>query len=519
MVWDSSVSVCRVSVAAFLLTTVSAGAATVTSHDTTTRRGGPIAQNFLDTHGENVSFLATSNGISCVASQPLPIADALYVSSDGTVVPFAEVTRSPASSIQAIAQPDRPVAFRIQMKYAPDPAKPIVMELDGQSLDLADALESSRDSLWLTGGTARMLAEALRRGETPALRATSDGTGRQVADQITAPDMAGLDACLVTLEDLLEVEDMPDTDMSALDISENDMPTVDVPDMDARAGEANAGDALRAVMRDTDSTITAVDGQPFRPALPVAVAGLRLEFVARPDPEARVAASALESCRMRDIPENLFLGRLTAVTGFFSQTQDVYVAFNDAGQVQRAYIPGIFDSDLTKGTNSARVSLAADANLPDQPNTVRGCLGDALLEAPVCVSSNQDGDGYTVSECGVLGMSMTREGFMDALPALTFDEPEQAGPRLTSRGAYGGTFSTNPAGSGSGGGSRGGLPGLSSLPGLGGGGSNSGDGGDGGDTGGGEVSPVPLPAALWLMLASLSGLYGFGVWRRRKVST
>lgn len=509
MVWDSSVSVCRVSVAACLLMTVSAGAATVTSDDTPTRRGGPIAQHFLDTHGENVSFLATSTGISCVASQTLPISEAVYVSPDGTVVPFAEVTRSPASSIQVIAQPDGPVAFRIQMKYAPDPAKPIVMELDRQSLELADALESSRDSLWLTGGTARMLAEALRRGDTPALRATSDGTGRRITDQITAPDMAGLDACLVTLEDLSDVEAMPDTDMSADDIQ-----IIDVPDKDALAG-----DAMRAIMPVADNTMAAVDGQSSRPALPVPVAGLRLEFVARPDPETRVAASALESCRMRDIPENLFLGRLTAVTGFFSQTQDVYVAFNDAGRVQRAYIPGIFDSDLTKGTNSARVSLAADSNLPDQPNTVRGCLGDALLEAPVCVSSNQDNDGYTIAECGVLGMSMTREGFMDVLPDLIFDAPEQAGPRPISRGTYGGTFSTDPADSGSGGGSRGGLPGLSGFPGLGGGGSSSSEGDDGGDTGGGEVSPVPLPAALWLMLASLSGLYGLGVWRQRNVST
>lgn len=514
MVWESSGTVCRVSAAALLLMSVSAGAATVTSHDTPTRRGGPIAQHFLETHGENVSLLATRNGISCVASQPLPIAEALYVSPDGTVVPFAEVTRSPASSIQAIAQPDGPVAFRIQMKYAPDPAKPIVMELDGQSLDLADALEASRDSLWLTGGTARMLEEALRRGGTPALRATSGGTGRRITDRITAPDMAGLESCLVTLEQRLDVEDMSDPDMS-----EDDMPTVDAPDMDAGAGDANAGEALRAIMPEAGSTIAAVAGQPSRRALPVPVAGLRLEFVARPDPETRVAASALESCRMRDIPENLFLGRLTAVTGFFSQTRDVYVAFTDAGQVRRAYIPGIFDSDLTPGTNSARVSLAADSNLPDQTNRVRGCLGDALLEAPVCVSSNQDDDGYTVSECGVLGMSMTREGFMDVLPPLIFDDPEPTGPRLISRGGYGGTFSTTPAGSGgrgSGGGSRDSLPGLSSLPVLGGGGSNS---GDGGDTGGGEVSPVPLPAALWLMLASLSGLCGLGAWRQRNVST
>jgi hypothetical protein len=32
-----------------------------------------------------------------------------------------------------------------------------------------------------------------------------------------------------------------------------------------------------------------------------------------------------------------------------------------------------------------------------------------------------------------------------------------------------------------------------------------------------KIPPVPLPAALWLMVGALTGLSGFGVLRRRKV--
>ena len=521
MVKIFTVSFVCLSVSSALLTTYPVNASTITVSDPAVRHGGPITQNFLDTHGDNVSMLATRNGVSCVASQTLPIAEAQYLAPDSTVVSFADVTRSPASSIQAIARPDTSLAFRIQLKYSPDPTSPISMEIDGQTLDVATFLEASSDSLWLTGDIARILAEALRRGDTPVLRATSDGTTRQVSDQITTPDMDGLEACLVTLEELLRAESLPKVKTSNLDM----------PDMGRPNGLVS--DAQPSTVSEVSGTLAVIEEQPSQPALPVPVAGLRLEFVARPDPETRIEPNALKTCRMRDIPESVFLGRLITVTGFFSHTQDIYVAFDDDGKLQRAYIPGIFDSDLTMGANHARISLAADSNLPDQPNTVRGCLGDSLFEAPVCAISEDHRDGYTVAECGVLGTLETREKFPAPLLEMTlpvFNDGTHSlfsttggdgsntiitaiprtGSRTSNSGLYSGLRSINsgPFSSGAS---------MNSGPFSNGASFNSDE--DDGSNGGRDdkIPPVPLPAALWLMVGALTGLSGFGVLRRRKV--
>lgn len=497
MARDLKVSIYSLSVSAVLMTLVPANASTVILSNPTARLGGPIAQSFLDTHGDNVSLLSTRKGLSCVASQPLRIAESLYRAPDGAMIPSSDVTRSPASSIQAVARPDSPVTFRIQLKYSPDPAKPVIMQIGDQIFSLVTTLEPSSDSLWLTGNTARILAAALSSGNSPIVQATSAATGRQITDQITSPDMAGLNACLVTLEELLDSQAAKEVEMSHPDI----------PDVDGRDSYDPEGDGLNRIGTKGGLTLALAETGPSQPAWPVPVSGLRVEFVARPDPETRVAASALAGCRMRNIPEHLFLGRLKAVTGFFSQTQDVYVAFDEEGQLQRAYIPGIFDSDLTMNGNSARVSLAADSNLPDQPNKVSGCLGDALLEAPICVFSNAEDNSYTLAECGVLGMSEERVEFLDPFMEPAFSDTDVFKPVLISNIGHTNVrpdvikFGDNVFDTFSGRDDR----------------STPEGGGDGDIGGGGNITPIPLPGAIWLLLGALSVLSGLGGSWRGKV--
>lgn len=516
-----STPLCRLGVGALLLCTVSANASTIATPDLVERRGMPIAQSFLDKHGDNVSFVATRSGVSCVASQPIAIADSVYVSPTGALVPFSEITRSPASSVQAIAQPDGAVAFRVQLKYSPDPQKPMLLVINGAPVDVGDSLELSTDSLLLTGDRAAALEDAFLLGEAVTFTATSnvaaDGTGRQVTDTIIAPDMAGLAACLVTLEELLDAEELPDFAMADLEFPELEAQEAEVQGNSLR--DINFMDSIIAgfdpygsIMPDDGGVMAQVDSDPSEPALPIPVTGLRVELTARPDPESRIDPSVLASCRMRDIPENVYLGRLRAVTGFFSQTQDVYVAFDDEGQLQRAYVPGIFDSDLTNGVNTARVSLAADSNLPDQPNTVRGCLGDALLEAPVCAFTREGEDGFVVAECGVLGMSETREDFLASvldLPAVgDFPANTNIGTRIVpnSSGRSSGFSSFGGGGTGGGRVPRFGEDEPSEI-GIGGSG-GSGDTGGGGGGGGPDIPAIPLPAALWLMLGGMAALFG-----------
>lgn len=492
-----------------MLTPLSASASTVSVSDPGNRRGGPIAQVFLEDQGENVSLVRTQGGTSCVASQVLPIADASYLAPDGTPASYEDVIRSPASSIQAIARLDELVTFRLQLKYSPDPSKPIEMRIGERTLDLVDTLEPSGDSLSLTGNTARLLADALRRGAgPPTLQATSDVTGRQVTDRIMAPDMDGLDTCLATLKEL------PVVDASDHDLADAGRPRPGMSATDDRAADVSN----KHMPEHTGTVIEETDAS--RPVMPAPVVGLRLEFTARPDHELRVDPGALTKCRMRDIPDEVFLGQLKTVTGFFSQTQDVYVAFDDRGVLQRAYIPGIFDSDLSPETNHARISLAADSNLPDQPNTVRGCLGDAPLEAPVCVIPNSEAGRYTVAECGVLGMSQTREEYLDEVPGLFFTGVDETTPAtMTARRNAGGAPSfSRPFGS-----SRSFSGGGGFLVDSGGGGNRPesdiffpGGGGAPPSQGTSDVPAVPLPAALWMILLALSGLSGTGALKHRR---
>ena len=316
----------------------------------------------------------------------MPISASSYIGPVGADVSFTDVTRSPATSIQAIARPDAPVTFRIQLKYSPDRSRPVELQIGDRVFDLASALEASSDSVLVDGEVAGVLAKALRRDAGPILRATSEDTGRVVEDRIAAPDMVALDACL----DTVKTRQMQDrSDESAASVI---APGLDEPDTNSDPNVLLVNDLVREATNAVTATSEIAPQERAEAGqsgitTPEPVREMRVDFVARPDPATRISPNELQNCRMRDIPEEVFLGRLTGVSGFFSQTRDVYVAFDDDGQVHRAYIPGIFDADLTSGRGRARASLAADYNLPDRPNTVKGCLGDAPIDAHVCVIS------------------------------------------------------------------------------------------------------------------------------------
>lgn len=482
------------------LTAVSAMAAPVGAPEAATMRGVPVAQNFLHDHGDNVSLVATADGVSCVASRALPIHESIYRDAEGATVAFEDVVRSPASSVQAIARGETPPAFRIQLKYTPDADAPITLKVGPRAFELRDNVEPSGDSLWLTDDLAMVLTDAFAAGEAVLLDARSAGTGRRVTDRIDPPSLAGLADCLDTLSELEAAE------AEALAADENVPDAVDAP-----------APILASAPVEGRAEVVIVEDAPAEAKLPVPVAGVRLELTARADPELRVTDEQLAACRMRDIPEDVYLGRLNGVSGFFSQTSDVYVAFDEEGRLQRAYVPGIFDSDLSEGVNTARLSLAADSNVPDRANTVRGCLGEAVLAASICVYPDEAADTYVLAECGVMGVSDDR------------DEPLFAWATPVTPAAAGigsGTFVNPPA--------RGGStpPGrVSFAPGGGGGGGSTtppnltpfpppnGENPPNGHPPGGEppsgpppgtpdIPSVPLPAAVWLLLGALGGLSG-----------
>jgi len=401
------------------------------------QRGQAINQRFLSS---GASILTTAEAQACMVSRRIPIDRSVYRAADGTDVPFSAVIRSPAASVQAVAAVGEAPGFRIQLKYSPVPGDAIFLTLGGTRLDVRDRMEASTDSLWISGDLALRLAAAFRAGERPVLEASSGDTARHVTDRLDVPDLAALEACQTGL---------------------------------AAERAAPAGS---------------------RTPKPYVTNEIRARFHASPETTPLASLPDLHACGMKDVPGHLHLARLEEVSGFFAHTDKVFVSFDDAGQLAQVYVPGILDGDFRAG-GAARLSRAADSNLPVSANATKGCLGVAA-----------------VAVCSYPGAN----GLQQIAPCLT---PVAAlgpvpGPGGGGSGGAGGVGGGGPGGFGGsgpylpGGGGGGGGGSTPTLVGLVGGG-NGGAGGGGDDTitiVSPEPPPVPLPLPALLLASALAGL-------------
>ena len=418
--------------------------------------------------GESLSVVTTPRGPSCVASVRLDIAASGYWD-DGQAIPFERIHRSPATSIQAIAGPGGATAFRVQLKFSPRAGAPLTLGLGGEAIDLRPFLEPDTDSVLLEGEAARALEAAFRAGVAPTIEAISRDTGHFVRDALPAPDLDGLAACAA--------------------------------DLDPAARPGPLADRIS------------------------------LRFEASPDPASLATPERLRACGVGPADRPLHVGRLTSTSGVFAQVSEVFVAFDEAGRVQRALVPGIVDADLSDpAAGTLRVSQAADANVPDAANAVTGCIGARQVQA--CL--RPDGEGaFAIEACGAFadGPGLVSEAPAPGGPYRLASLPDPGGrpsgeppfpsiPPGLGGGSGGGTGGGGTGGGGTGGGTGGGGTGGG---GTGGGGTGGGTGGGaGGGTGGGNppieppvIPVVPLPATALLLLAGLGALLGRGLLARR----
>lgn len=407
--------------------------------------GQAISQRFLPS---GASIVMSAGGRACVVSRRIGIEASVYTATDGTVVPFETIRRSIAASVQAVQAPDEDQpGFRIQLKFSPAPGTPILLTIGGQVQDVQAALEPSTDSVWISGQTAAALQAAFAAGERPVLQSTSADTAHLVTDRLDAPDLAALAACQTELAQPV----------------------------------------------------------PQRDAVPL-TNEIRVTFTADPATTPLATLPDLRTCGMTDAPGELYLARLETVTGFFAQTDKVFVSFAPDGALAQVYIPGIFDGDFRAGANRAGISQAADSNVPMIGNAVKGCLGARTV--PICQYSLTNGERL-LAAC--LDSSSQSLGPLDP-ELLTWNDatpvtgPDPFGGRIPNNGPPGriiAGFTPDPPGGGGGGGGGGGL----TPP----------DGGPGPDPDPGP-SPVPLPAPILLLLGALAGLAGIRRLQRRAVS-
>lgn len=422
-------------------------------------RGAAVSQRFLP---GGASVVTTRQSRVCLTSRRIDIAASDYRDPDGESVDFANVIRSPATVIQAIAGADGALAFRIQLKFSPDPGAALWLGLPGGARDIAGLLEQSGDSLLIAGDLARDLAAAFDAGARPTLRSLSRATGRTVTDRLDAPDLAALDDCT-------------------------------------------------ALLAETDPE--PADGTPAEsPAMLV-----RAVFEAEQSPDTIASPGVMQACGMPDKPETLYLGRLQNVTGFVSHTDKVFVSYADDGAIERVYIPGIYEADLrAPGQGMLRVSRAADGNVPAAPNTVSGCIGAETM--PVYYT-DLGGGTYALT-------ASADDGIPDLFSSRDYDPPITSVTYSPVPGPLPPRARRGPPIGGGGGGVPGttitsrppppGTPGTPNPPdvtetlvlSLASSTRMSGEGDPPTTPPVVPPSPVPLPAGIWLLLSALGGLAG-----------
>lgn len=391
-------------------------------------RGVPLEQRFLQS---GASVVTTEDGRTCVVSRRIEIETSRYLGVDGQALPFDQIIRSIGTSVQAVDGPGADAdGFRIQMKYSLTEGEPMVLTVGGQEYDLSGTLEPSTDSFWITGATAAALTAAFKNGGAAQILGTSRDTAHVVTDTVPAPDMTALAACVADL--------------------------------------------------------------PAKAPLPPLANQISMRFIATPDAASIATLDQMRTCGMKPADRPLHLGRITRTTGFFAQTDKVFVTFDDAGSVDQVYVPGIFDAGLDgQEEGAARLSRAADGNVPDAANLTKGCLG--AEEISICYRTDADG-AHVLQACPDLlpdSIDPGAEQLASAGPDVAARTPLlPLGGGLANRGGGGGLFG------GGGGGSNGG-----------------GGGGNGGEGGGGGPSPVPLPATGWLLIAGLAAFAAKRRWR------
>ena len=354
-------------------------------------RGAPLYQRFLDS---GASVVTTTDKRYCAISRRIDIAASEYRAADGTAVPFDQVIRSPAASVQVMAGPEGLMGARVQMKYSPAPQAGIVLTIGTVAQEVAGLLEPSTDSLRLDGAVAARLATAFRDGTPVRLAAQSRATGRQVTDVLDAPDMVALDACQTGLASL-----------------------------------------------------------PATP-LPPLSNQVSLEFDASPLPATLAKLEDYRACGMKPTDAPLHLGRIKSTTGFFSHTNKVFVSFDDKGKLDRVYVPGLLDAGfMGRSSGEAQVSLAADGNAPDAENAVTGCIGSAAME--LCDIPQIGGGGHRLQACDLMSGSDVAGYAIDDLDPMgggTFPWGDFGGGGSGGGGGGGGDI----GGGGTGGGGEGG---------------------------------------------------------------
>lgn len=354
--------------------------------------GQPVAQSFRP---DGSSVLRMTDSLACLVSARIDVANSRYTARDGSPVGFDDVIRSPASTVQMVAGQDGMSGIRVQLKYTLAPDHPVLMRLGmAEPVILPVTLrEPSGDSLWIEGDLAATLNAAFARGESVTLAAVSKDTGRLVEDLLPAPDQGALAECLA---DLPQIAALPHS-------------------------------------------------------LPEPQHLHELVFDARRDPAFVASPEDMRACGQEPLAETLYLGRLRSVTGFVSHTDRIFVAYDADGQVSQAWIPGIFETALRGSAGQARISRAADANIPMTENRTSGCIGMRTTE--ICSYPGPDGGtrfGPCLPEAPLLGL----------------------GPVLPGGGTGGGLAGSPSgliaarAGTGGGGGIGGGLGGGGGLPGT-----------------------------------------------------
>jgi hypothetical protein len=440
----------------------------------------PIKQSFI---GVGASVVSDGQQASCKVFSGIDVRASHYASPAGDRVPFSEVKRSPAAGlwINESQPPDATSSredWRIVLKY---PVDMIKVRFGTTEIGANTFLDPAGDSVTLGPALIKAIRASWQRGETVYLVGTSRDTRRRIVDMLVPPSREDLETCAIyagaygelaySLNQILFQTTPRDDDRSNMD--GKPLVAIDIAEVDE----------LQQTPQFFAAGTDLVERGPIRVSWADRIPG-------------EINKERLMGCAMTDLgTSEIERYRLTEVTGFVSHSSETWITRDEQGNIQQVYIPGVFEAirDPQTDTWIASVSISAFANDPFERPVYKGCLGSLRLEvidplSGLFAQGLPDSNAFALQSLpGDIPLSSSF-GAVTLLPSLLGNGSIFSRVSPTSLVLENPTTFSPPSSPFD--------PELGSLPNT-----------DSEEIENNELTPVPLPAAGWMLLFSIMALF------------
>lgn len=327
----------------------------------------PISQRFISS---GASVVSDGQQTSCRVFSGIDVRASRYTSLDGETLAFSEVTRSPAAGLwingsNMLTPESSGASWRVVLKY---PVDEISVRLGSTEISAKAFLDPAGDSMTFGPRMIEAIEASWRSAEEVRLIGRSQDTGREVVDILVPPSQEDLTACAL-LQSTFSKRDEPFNSvlLQLTPLGEDKGEASERAPAGADASDAK--EVRHTPLFDAAST-GVVERGPIRVSWSDRIPGA-------------IDENRLAGCDMTDLgAAEIERYRVTEVTGFVSQSSEAWMTRDALGGIQQVYIPGVFEAirDSQNDIWVADVSVSAFANDPFERPVHKGCLGSQRLD-------------------------------------------------------------------------------------------------------------------------------------------